>query len=277
MCIRDRYLHGYQQDFRAYKGAAKYTQDFVVPVRNSWVPKNIHVTTGSKQVPLSLDDVSITRTGGNNTNTGTVADVFDGSTSTGIQDYSEDQSELIQTINFPNGFGSAASDGAYYMYMNGSDNCNGTGRCGYATTNNNYGGSGWKTLPDSTDWHTWANQGYGGTPYSISKKANSSNPGSWGNNTILRGFRMGTDASNVWILGQYPLFTKTLTSRHMDTSADSPSNYEDATGDTGVGGQLNGNYCVLNPLNATTNTKIGEGGNYFAAEGSNQWLSLIHI
>ena len=271
----NRYFNGYQQDFRAYKGTPKYTQDFVIPVRNSWEPKNIHVTTGSKQVPLSLDDVSISRTGGNSTNSGTVADVFDGSTSTGIQDSSSDQSELIQTINFPNGFGSAASDGAYYMYMNGSDNCNGTGRCGYATTNNDYGGSGWKSLPDSTDWHTWSNQGYGGTPSSISKKANSSNPGSWGNNTILRGFRMGTSADNVWILGQYPLFTKTLTSRHMDTSADSPSNYEDATGDTGVGGQLNGNYCVLNPLNATTNTKITEGGKYFAAEGSNQWKAAV--
>ena len=275
IATNNRYLHGYQQDFRAYKGAAKYTQDFVIPVRNSWVPKNIHVTTGSKEVPLSTDDVSITRTGGNHTSTGTVEDVYDGNTSTGIRDYSEDQSELLQELHFPNGFGSAASDGAYYLYTNGSDNCNGTGRCGWATTNNSYGGSGWRKFDDGTGWLTWSNQGYGGTPWSITKKGASSNASSWGNNTFVRGFRMGTDAANVWIIGKYPMFTKTLTARHMDTSSDSPSNYEDATGDTGVGGQIVGNYCQFDPTNTTTNTAIAEGCLQIKAEGSNQWKIAV--
>ena len=217
--------HGFMNDIRVYKGAAKYTSNFTVPSSPHFTALQGISTTATSTL---TGDTTITVSGG----------------ATMIIKAAGDQ-PVTGSFN--------ASDGTH-------------GNINYIWSED---GITWNFIIQDQDtgptltarWLGFAGGGNNTRQFTSSKGSYYySGAGSTSLDSHL-GWPKTVDQTGL-------TFTGTTTKAGIDTSVDSPTNFEPTGGDTGAGGTVQGNYCVLNPLKKGSSITLSNGNLTLASSGS---------
>jgi hypothetical protein len=211
---------------------------------NNWTVNNIIASSAN-----TLSNASLTMTVGDDSENRDLSRAFDGSTSTFIFASSFTKSTLDLTVSFTTPLSISSTLEFYWIP---SDNCSGTGRCSSFSIN----GGGFQTAPETQGTWTWHN--ISSPPSSLSTftlRKTSSNVNSWGNFVTLAAIRI--DGTIVTL----------TTPEACDSLFDSPTNGTQT--DSGLGGELSGNYATWNPLHSPSQVTISQGNlNISAGAGS---------
>ena len=265
---------GNMQDIRIYKGAAKYTSEFVAPVRNSLEP--INLTSGGStsfkltNVPHNFKEAIYTGTAGPDSG-GTPA------TGTTLR-------SLLSATGAPGGSGARNH---FFSYVNsGTDNeqiieyspsISTTSEFSVYAGSYNNGSVAWTvtiTYDDDTTASSSGNSGsntwYDRSSFSTSGKSVKKVRVTAASYSNFLGVTV--DNSNNVI--------RATNGNESDLSVDTPTPYTPDDGETGNGGDTRGNYCTINPSTfdehptQSTNIELRQGNLYVVGTAGSVWGEL---
>ena len=265
---------GNMQDIRVYKGAAKYTSEFVAPVRNSLEP--INLTSGGStsfkltNVPHNFKEAIYTGTAGPDSG-GTPA------TGTTLR-------SLLSATGAPGGSGARNH---FFSYVNsGTDNEQIIEYSPSISTTSEFSVYAGSYNNSSVAWTA---------TITYDDDTTASNSGNSGSNTWYDRSSFSTSGKSVKKVrvtaASYSNFLgvtvdnsnnviRATTGNESDLSVDTPTPYTPADGETGNGGDTRGNYCTMNPHTfdehptQSTNIELRQGNLYVVGAVGSVWGEL---